>query len=310
MAARPESGKPQPFRPGSAGAEVSLEGSPDDVGSRPVLPAALELQQVRQIVRKHHRGALHICITAYHAMAAAPYDRWMDPPAIDLNVEAVRRQFPALRLQIGGCPAVYFDNPAGTQVPQRVIDRTAEYWHGTNANRGGVFTTSRQSDALLDRARAIAAAFLNAEAPEEVIFGPNMTTLTFAFSRALARDLNPGDEIVLTRLEHDANVAPWLALEEQGVRIRLADIRTPECTLDLEDLERHITRRTRVVAMTHASNVVGTIPDVHAASRLAHDAGALLWIDASTTRPTGRSTFGPWTAIFWSAPPTSFMDRT
>ncbi len=201
----------------------------------------------------------------------------MAPRAIDPNVDAVRRQFPALRLLVGGRPAVYFDNPAGTQVPQRVIDCMAEYWRGTNANRGGVFTTSRQSDALLDRARAIAAAFLNAEAPEEVIFGPNMTTLTFAFSRALARDLHPGDEIVLSRLEHDANVAPWLALEEPGVRVRMADVRTPECTLDLDDLGRQITHRTRVVAMTHASNVVGTIPDVRAAGRLAHDAGALFW---------------------------------
>lgn len=172
-------------------------------------------------------------------------------------------------------------------MPQRVIDRTTEYWRSTNANRGGLFTTSVRSDTLLDEARAMAAVFLNAEGPEEVILGPNMTTLTFAFSRALARELKPGDEIVVTRLEHDANVAPWLALEDQGVRIRFADIRTPECTLDFEDLVRQITKRTRLIALTHASNVVGTIPDVSAAGRLAHQAGAWFWVDAVHYAPHG-----------------------
>ncbi len=207
--------------------------------------------------------------------------------ALELDVEAVRRQFPALQMPVGGPPMVYFDNPAGTQVPQRVIDRVAEYWRSTNANRGGVFATSQRSDALLEEARAAAGAFLNAERPEQVIFGPNMTALTFAVSRALAREFRTGDEIVVTRLEHDANIAPWLALEEQGIRIRMADIRLPECTVDLQDLERQITPRTRLVAMTHASNVVGTIPDVRAAGRLAHQANAWFWVDAVHYAPHG-----------------------
>jgi len=206
---------------------------------------------------------------------------------VRLDIEAVRRQFPALRLRVNGSPVVYFDNPAGTQVPQRVIDRTVAYWTTSNANRGGTFHTSQQSDRLLDEAHASAAAFLNASGPDEVIFGPNMTTLTFATSRALAREFRPGDEIVVSRLEHDANVAPWLALEEQGVRVRWVDIRLPDCTVAPEDLERAITPRTRLVALTHASNVVGSIPDVRAAARLAHAAGAWLWVDAVHYAPHG-----------------------
>ena len=162
------------------------------------------------------------------------------PTAIDLDLQSVRRHFPALSLRIDGRPVVYLDNPAGTQVPQRVIDRTAAYWQTMNANHGGVFATSERSDALILEARAAAAAFVNAGSPEEIIFGPNMTTLTFAVSRAIARELRPGDEIVVTRLEHDGNVSPWLALQEQGVVVRFADIRTPECTLDLDDLGRQL----------------------------------------------------------------------
>jgi cysteine desulfurase family protein (TIGR01976 family) len=209
------------------------------------------------------------------------------PATIDLDLQSVRRHFPALSLRIDGRPVVYLDNPAGTQVPQRVIDRTSSYWQTMNANQGGVFATSERSDALLLEVRAAAAAFLNAASPEEIVFGPNMTTLTFAVSRAIARELRAGDELVVTRLEHDGNVSPWLALQEQGVVVRFADIRTPECTLDLDDLRRQLTARTRLVAVTHASNVVGTIPDLPAVASAAHAVGAWLWVDAVHYAPHG-----------------------
>ncbi|MDQ6883702.1 MAG: cysteine desulfurase-like protein [Candidatus Dormibacteraeota bacterium] len=209
------------------------------------------------------------------------------PTTIDLDLAALRRQFPALALRVNGDPVVYLDNPAGTQVPQRVIDRTAEYWQTMNGNHGGVFATSARSDARLEAVRRAAAAFLNASSLDEVVFGANMTTLTFAFSRAIARELKPGDEIVVTRLEHDANVAPWLALQEQGVRVRIADITVPECRLDMEDLAQQISPKTRLVAITHASNAVGTIPDLKTVARLAHAVGAWLWVDAVHYGPHG-----------------------
>ena len=209
------------------------------------------------------------------------------PTAIDLDLQSVRRQFPALALKVDGQPVVYVDNPAGTQVPQRVIDRTAEYWRTMNANQGGTFATSRRSDALIAQVRQAAATLLNAASADEIVFGPNMTTLTFAVSRAIGRELKPGDEIVVTRLDHDAIVSPWLALQERGVTVRLVDIQVPECTLDMSDLQRQLTPRTRLVAVTHASNAVGTIPDLAAVSRVAHAAGAWLWVDAVHYGPHG-----------------------
>ena len=207
--------------------------------------------------------------------------------AIDLELQAVRRQFPALSLKVDGRAAVFLDNPAGTQVPQQVIDRTTAYWRTMNANHGGVFTTSQRSDALIAEVRRAAAAFLNAPSPDQIVFGPNMTTLTFAMSRAIARELQPGDEILVTRLEHDANVSSWLALQERGVTVRFADIHVPECTLDMDDLHRQITTKTRLVAVTHASNAVGTIPDLRAIAKAAHAAGAWLWVDAVHYAPHG-----------------------
>jgi len=209
------------------------------------------------------------------------------PSTIDLDLQRVRRQFPALGLKIDGQPVVYLDNPAGTQVPQRVIDHTAEYWRTMNANRGGAFVTAERSDALIDEVRRAAAVFLNAASAEEVVFGPNMTTLTFGVSRAIGRELRPGDEILVTRLEHDANVSPWLALQEQGVVVRFVDIAVPQCTLDMEDFKRQLGPRTRLVAVTHASNAVGTIPDLAAISRAAHAAGAWVWVDAVHYGPHG-----------------------
>jgi len=209
------------------------------------------------------------------------------PTTIDLDLQSVRRQFPALALKVDGQPVVYLDNPAGTQVPQRVIDRTAEYWRTMNANRGGAFVTSEGTEALLAEVRRAAAVFLNAASADEIVFGPNMTTLTFAVSRAIGRELRPGDEILVTRLEHDANVSPWLALQEQGVIVRFVDIAVPQCTLDMEDFKRQLGPRTRLVAVTHASNAVGTIPDLAAISRAAHAAGAWVWIDAVHYGPHG-----------------------
>ncbi len=209
------------------------------------------------------------------------------PSTIDLDLQRVRRQFPALGLKIDGQPVAYLDNPAGTQVPQRVIDRTAEYWRTMNANRGGAFVTAERSDAMIDEVRRAAAVFLNAASAEEVVFGPNMTTLTFGVSRAIGRELRPGDEILVTRLEHDANVSPWLALQEQGVVVRFVDIAVPQCTLDLDDFKRQLGPRTRLVAVTHASNAVGTIPDLAAISRAAHAVGAWVWVDAVHYGPHG-----------------------
>ena len=209
------------------------------------------------------------------------------PTTIDLDLQSIRRQFPALSLKVDGAPVVYLDNPAGTQVPQRVIDRTAEYWRTMNANQGGTSVTSQRSDALIAQVRQAAATFLNAASADEIVFGPNMTTLTFALSRAIGRELRPGDEIVVTRLDHDANVSPWLALQERGVTVRFIDIQVPECTLDMSDLHRQLTARTRLVAITHASNAVGTIPDLAEVSRAAHAAGAWVWVDAVHYGPHG-----------------------
>src|SRR5579864_4455645 len=204
--------------------------------------------------------------------------------AMKLDLKWVRAQFPSLKQTVNGHPAAYLDGPAGTQVPQPVIDAVRDYYEHSNANTCGAFATSRRSDAMIASARAAMADFFNC-APDELYFGPNMTTLTFALARAIGRDLQPGDEIVVTTLDHDANVAPWRALEERGAVIRQVDIRQEDCTLDMDDLRRKITPRTRVVAVGYASNAVGTINPVEEIIRLAHDAGALAFIDAVHSAP-------------------------
>lgn len=205
-------------------------------------------------------------------------------PALDLAW--IRAQFPALAQEVNGQPAVFFDGPGGTQVPRRVIDAISDYLTHHNANTHGAFATSRRSDEHIDAARAAMADFLNCD-PDEVVFGPNMTTLTFAFARAFGRELQPGDEIVLTRLDHDANFAPWKALEEQGAVIRIVDIDVEDCTLDMADMARAIGPRTKLVAVGYASNAVGTINDVAEITRMAHAAGALVYIDAVHYAPHG-----------------------
>ena len=203
-----------------------------------------------------------------------------------LDLTWIRAQFPALAQEVNGHPAVFFDGPGGTQVPQRVIDAVADYLIHHNANTHGAFATSRRTDETIDAARAAMADFLGCAA-DEVVFGPNMTTLTFAISRAFGRDIRPGDKIVLTRLDHDANVAPWKALEEQGAIIRMVDIDTEECTLDMADMARAIGPRTKLVAVGYASNAVGTINDVATITRMAHAVGALVYIDAVHYAPHG-----------------------
>jgi len=203
-----------------------------------------------------------------------------------LNLDWVRSQFPALTRDVNGHRAAFLDGPGGTQVPQRVIDAVSKYLITSNANTCGAYATSRETDQTIAGARSAMADFLGCDA-DEIVFGPNMTTLTFAISRAIGRDLKSGDEILLTHLDHDANVSPWRALEERGVNIECADINDDDCTLNLNDLARKITPRTKLVAVWYASNAVGTINDVKTIIRLAHDAGAMVYIDAVHYAPHG-----------------------
>lgn len=202
------------------------------------------------------------------------------------DIAWVRDQFPSLKLQVNGQAAAFLDGPAGTQVPRQVMDAVQNYFLTANANTYGAFLTSRRNDEMILSARAAMADFFNCDA-NEVVFGQNMTTITFALARSIGRQLKPGDEIVVTTLDHDANVAPWRALEEKGAVIRQVDIREEDCTLDLEDLKRKITAKTKLVAVGYASNIVGTINPVAQIAKLAHAAGALMFVDAVHYAPHG-----------------------
>jgi len=200
-----------------------------------------------------------------------------------LDVVKVRHQFPSLDDR-----SVFLDNPGGTQAVKHCLDRMIEYLIECNANHEGAFKTSRESDAIIQNARAAMADFLNAGGPEEIIFGQNMTSLTFHLSRSLARKLQPGDDIVVTRLDHDANVAPWLLIaEERGCRVRWVDFRPEDGILDLGSLKEVLSGRPRIVAVGYASNALGTINPVAEIVRLAHQAGALAFIDAVHFAPHG-----------------------
>jgi len=206
-------------------------------------------------------------------------------PALDLI--SIRAQFPSLAQSINGYPAAFLDGPGGTQVPQRVIDAISDYLRHDNANTGGAYATSRHTDAMIAAARCAMAEFLNC-APNEVAFGPNMTTLTYAISRAIGRELKSGDEILVTRLDHDANVSPWLQMaEDRGITVRWAEINDANCTLDMADLASKLNEKTKLVAVGYASNAVGTINPVKEITRLAHAAGALVYIDAVHYAPHG-----------------------
>jgi cysteine desulfurase family protein (TIGR01976 family) len=202
--------------------------------------------------------------------------------------EALRDQFPALRRSVNGRLPIFLDGPGGTQVPQSVIDAMVRYLTTCNANHGGLFTSSRRSDQVLHEAHVAAADLLNAPSSEEIVFGANMTTLTFQLTHAFGRTLKRGDEVVVTRLDHDANVSPWvLAARDAGAEARFVDVCPEDCTLDLDDLRRQLSPRTRLVAVACASNAVGTINDVKTISRLAHEAGALVFLDAVHYAPHG-----------------------
>jgi cysteine desulfurase family protein (TIGR01976 family) len=207
-----------------------------------------------------------------------------------LDLSWVRSQFPALAQTVNGHPAVFLDGPGGTQVPQQVIDAIADYLAHNNANTHGAYQTSHNTDRIIDEARLAMGDFLNCAA-DEIVFGPNMTTLTFALSRSIGRELGPGDEIVLTLLDHDANFAPWTAGEEKGVTVRTVKFNEADCTLDMRDLAAQLTaasgQRTRLVAVGYASNAVGTINNVAEVVRMARQAGAWSYIDAVHFAPHG-----------------------
>jgi cysteine desulfurase family protein (TIGR01976 family) len=200
-----------------------------------------------------------------------------------LDTSAIREHFPALHR-----PVIYLDNPGGTQIAQESIERINTYLTQHNANHGGAFATSRESDAIVDEARAAAADFLNAAQPDEIVFGPNMTSLTFNISRSLGRTLNPGDKLVVTHLDHDANISPWkLVAEERGCQLEWVNFHLEDGTLDLEGFGKALERKPRLVAVGYASNALGTINPIAKIVEMAHAAGALVYVDAVQYAPHG-----------------------
>jgi len=215
------------------------------------------------------------------------------------NPADCRAEFPALARIIHGKPAVYLDGPAGSQVPRRVIDAIADYLAHHNANHGGMFATSRESDALFAKAQASLAIFLNAPEPEPIYFGANMTSLTFALSRAVATQWKPGDEVLVSRLDHDANVSPWVrAAQDRGAMVKHIDIHREDCTLDLDDFKKKLSNKTKLVAVGCASNAVGTRNPVKEMARQAHEAGALVFLDAVHLAPHAALDVQDWDCDF------------
>ncbi len=202
---------------------------------------------------------------------------------MSFDISTIRAQFPALAR-----PAIFFDTPGGTQICRASAERIQRYLVECNANHGGVFQTSRDSDALIDETRQAAADFLNAARPEEIVIGANMTTLTFALSRALVRTFQPGDTIVLTHLDHDANISPWLmAAEDRGCQIRWAAFDPENSTLNLAEMQAALAAKPKLVAFGYASNSLGTVNPVQQITAMAHAAGALVYIDAVQYAPHG-----------------------
>jgi selenocysteine lyase/cysteine desulfurase len=199
------------------------------------------------------------------------------------DTSLVRQQFPSLNR-----PAIFLDNPAGTQISKQSLDRINRYLLEHNANHEGMFETSRQSDEVLHEAHAAMADFLNASRPEEIIFGNNMTTLTLHISRSLARNLQAGDNILVTRLDHDANISPWmLVAEDKGCNLIWVDIDVEEGSLDLDDFAKVLERKPKIAAFGYASNLLGTVNPVKKLTKMAHEAGALVYIDAVQYAPHG-----------------------
>jgi cysteine desulfurase family protein (TIGR01976 family) len=215
------------------------------------------------------------------------------------DVDEVRARFPALSREINGKPAIYMDGPAGSQVPLRVVEAVSAYLTRSNANCGGAFATSRETDDLLREAHRSVADFLGSPDGDLVAFGPNMTTLTLALSRALARTWKPGDEILVTRMEHDANYTPWVqAASDAGATVREVDVHVGDCTLDMEDLSSKLNDRTKLVAVGAASNAVGTINPVKRVVEMAHETGAQVFVDAVHYAPHGSIDVEAWGCDF------------
>jgi len=205
-----------------------------------------------------------------------------------LDLQAIRAQFPSMHQAVSedGTLPLFLDNPAGTQVPQAVMDAVTHYYMHSNANQGGFFTHSQRTDAVLQEARDTMAAFVNAPRADEIVFGPNMTTLNFGLSRALAHILTPEDEIVLTRMDHDANVAPWLLIaREIGCAVKWVDIHVDDGTLNMDSLEEVLSQKTKIVAAVHASNALGTLNPVEQIADMAHTVQALFGMDAVQSAP-------------------------
>src|SRR5690349_19922868 len=195
---------------------------------------------------------------------------------MSLDLDRIRQQFPSLNR-----PAIFFDNPGGTQIAKQSLDRITNYLIESNANHGGAFATSIASDAVLDEAHQAMADFYNASSPEEIVFGNNMTTLTLHISRSISREWKERDEIVLTRLDHDANVTPWvLAAQDKGVKINWVNFDVEDGTLQLDDLAKALERKPKLVAIGYASNALGTVNPIEKITKMAHDAGALVYVDA------------------------------
>lgn len=206
---------------------------------------------------------------------------------MSFDVQSVRAQFPALQESYRGRPGIFFDNPGGTQVPRAVIDAMTDYLIRSNSNTHGVFETSMRTDVTIDGARQAAADLLGA-AQDEIVFGNNMTSLTFALMHALAPEFGPGDEIIVTRLDHDANVAPWLMLaEDRGCRILAADVDPETCTLDMAHFHSLVSPRTKLIAVGYASNATGTINDVRSVISWAREVNAYTFVDAVQYAPHG-----------------------
>jgi cysteine desulfurase family protein (TIGR01976 family) len=204
----------------------------------------------------------------------------------NLDPYSLREQFPSLAQEVQGRPAIFFDGPGGTQTPQGVIDAMGAYLASDNSNLGGAFVTSQRTGQVAAEARQAMADMLNARRAEEIAFGQNMTSLTFAASRAIARTWSAGDEIIVTYLDHDANITPWvMAAADRGITVRWLKIRTEDCTINFQSLAELLNERTRLVAITYASNAVGTVVDVAQVVAMAHRVGALVYVDAVHCAP-------------------------
>jgi cysteine desulfurase family protein (TIGR01976 family) len=205
----------------------------------------------------------------------------------EIAVSQLRSEFPALQQTRAGQPFIFFDGPGGTQVHGSVIEAMQRYLVEANSNFHGAFVYSQRTDETVDAARRALADFVNAARPEEIIFGQNMTSLTFSLSRAIGQTLSAGDEIIVTRLDHDGNIAPWLALQELGVVVRFVDFDPADCTLDMDELAATLNPRTKVVALGYASNAVGTINDIPRVVEMAHSVGAWVYVDSVHYAPHG-----------------------